>query len=227
MGYGDIGAYNAESKIPTPALDAMAAKGIRFTDAHSNSAVSTPTRYGTVTGRYAFRTRLKDGVLTGYSAPLVEENRETVASLLNKHGYQTACVGKWHLGLNWVKKDANKPLYLGDEWNVGNTDNVDYEAFIGGGPTDCGFDYSYILPASLDMSPYVYIENGKITAPVNGYTENYSEKGIHGAFYRNGDVADDFNHRECLFMEILLRWLTKQFAAYMMQLNVVERLIIH
>ena len=198
MGYGDIGVYNSESKIPTPALDAMAAKGIRFTDAHSNSAVSTPTRYGTVTGRYAFRTSLKKGVLTGYSAPLVEENRETIASLLNRYGYQTACVGKWHLGLNWVKKDNSQPLYLGDEWNVGNTDNVDYEARIGGGPSDCGFGYSYILPASLDMSPYVYIENGRITAPVSGYTDNYSEKGVRGAFYRNGDVADDFNHRQCL-----------------------------
>lgn len=199
MGYGDIGAYNAESKIPTPALDAMAAKGILFTDAHSNSAVSTPTRYGTVTGRYAFRTPLKKGVLTGYSAPLVEENRETIASLLSKHGYQTGCVGKWHLGLNWVKKDDSKPLYVGDEWNLENTDNVDYEAHIGGGPTDCGFDYSYILPASLDMSPYVYIENGKITAPVNSYTDHYSEKGVSGAFYRKGDMADDFNHKACLF----------------------------
>ncbi len=199
MGYGDIGAYNAASKIPTPALDAMAAKGIRYTDAHSNSAVSTPTRYGTVTGRYAFRTPLKKGVLTGYSAPLIEENRETVASLLQKHGYKTACVGKWHLGLNWVKNDDSQPLYTGDEWSVENTDNVNYEAHIGGGPTDCGFDYSYILPASLDMSPYVYIENGKITAPVNGYTDNYSEKDVSGAFYRKGDVADDFDHRECLF----------------------------
>ena len=81
MGYGDIGVYNSESKIPTPTLDAMAANGILYTDAHSNSAVSTPTRYGTVTGRYAFRTRLKKGVFTGYSAPLIEENRETVATL--------------------------------------------------------------------------------------------------------------------------------------------------
>ena len=199
MGYGDIGTYNDESKIPTPALDAMATNGILYTDAHSNSAVSTPTRYGTVTGRYAFRTKLKKGVLTGYSAPLVEENRETIATLLNKHGYQTGCVGKWHLGLNWVKKDPSKPLYTGDEWNIENTDNVDYKKYIGGGPTACGFDYSYILPASLDMSPYVYIENGYITAPVNGYTEHYSKKGVHGVFYRKGDVADDFNHRECLF----------------------------
>lgn len=137
-------------------------------------------------------------MLTGYSTPLIEPGRETVASLLQRHSYQTACIGKWHLGLNWVKKDASKPLYIGDEWNVENTENIDYTATINGGPTDCGFTYSCILPASLDMCPYVYIENGKITAPVNGYTPQWADPGIRGAWYRNGDVADDFKHRECL-----------------------------
>lgn len=198
MGYGDVKAFNADSRIPTPALDSMASKGIVFTDAHSNSSVSTPTRYGTLTGRYAFRSRLKEGVLTGYSAPLIEKGRETIASLFNKHGYETACIGKWHLGLDWVKKNIEKPLFTGNEWNIENTDNVDYNAFIGGGPTDCGFDYSCILPASLDMPPYVYIENGKITAAVNDYTNDYLDKDIRGARYRHGDVADDFNHSECL-----------------------------
>lgn len=198
MGYGDVRAFNAESRIPTPALDSMASAGIIFTDAHSNSSVSTPTRYGTLTGRYAFRSRLKAGVLTGYSAPLIENDRETVASFLGKHGYRTACIGKWHLGLDWTKKDAGKPLFTGTEWNLEDTGNVDYGARIGGGPADCGFDYSCILPASLDMPPYVYVENGKVTASVNGYTEDYMKKGVRGARYRHGDVADDFNHQECL-----------------------------
>lgn len=82
MGYGDISCYNPSSKIPTPTLDALAASGMMFTDAHSNSAVSTPTRYGTLTGRYSFRSPMKKGVLTGYSAPLIDKGRETVASLL-------------------------------------------------------------------------------------------------------------------------------------------------
>ncbi|MFT0574704.1 sulfatase-like hydrolase/transferase [Bacteroides thetaiotaomicron] len=176
MGYGDINAFNPHSQIPTPTLDSMASAGIMFTDAHSNSSVSTPTRYGTLTGRYAFRSSLKKGVLTGYSSSLIEKGRETIASFLSNQGYQTACIGKWHLGLDWVKKDAKKPLFTGNEWNVENTDNVDYTAYISGGPTDCGFGYSCILPASLDMPPYIYIEDGKVTAPVNGYTEDYLEK---------------------------------------------------
>lgn len=128
MGYGDISFYNSQSKIPTPALDSLAASGIVFTDAHSNSSVSTPTRYGTLTGRYAFRSRLKKSVLTGYSSSLIEPERETVASFLQAQGYQTACIGKWHLGLNWVKKDPLKPLYTGSEWDLEDTSNVDYQA---------------------------------------------------------------------------------------------------
>src|SRR5688572_33012301 len=87
MGYGDVGAYNPQSKIPTPAIDALAASGMRFTDAHTGSAVCTPTRYGILTGRYAWRSRLKRGVLQGYDAPLVEDARLAVPALLKQHGY--------------------------------------------------------------------------------------------------------------------------------------------
>lgn len=198
MGYGDVQCYRPESKIPTPTLDSLARAGMMFTDAHSNASVSTPTRYGTLTGRYTFRSSLKKGVLTGYSAPIVETGRQTVASFLQQNGYQTACIGKWHLGLNWSRKDASKPLFTGSEWNVENTSNVDYTAKITGGPTDCGFDYSCILPASLDMSPYVYIENGYVTAPVTQHTENYADKNVRGCHYRRGDVAEGFKHAETL-----------------------------
>src|SRR5215210_5096562 len=75
MGYGDVGAYNANSKIPTPAMDALAKQGVRFTDAHTGSAVCTPTRYGILTGRYAWRSRLKRGVFQGYDQPLIEAGR--------------------------------------------------------------------------------------------------------------------------------------------------------
>lgn len=198
MGIGDVHALNAASQIPTPALDQMIANGMSFTDAHSNSAVSTPTRYGTLTGRYAFRSALKKGVLTGYSEPLLEPGRETVASFLKANGYRTACIGKWHLGLNWSRKDNSKVLYEGTEWDVTDTQNVNYEAAITGGPTDCGFDYSYILPASLDMAPYVYVENGKLTAPVKRHVETWKSDEAHGMWYRHGDIADDFSHETCL-----------------------------
>ncbi|MCU0916742.1 MAG: sulfatase-like hydrolase/transferase, partial [Planctomycetes bacterium] len=106
LGYGDPTCYSAESKIPTPQMDRLAGEGIRFTDAHTPSGVCTPTRYGLMTGRYCWRSSLKRGVLNGYSEPLIETDRLTVATLLKRHGYHTGCVGKWHLGLGWVTTDG-------------------------------------------------------------------------------------------------------------------------
>src|SRR5210317_1721698 len=100
MGYGDVSALNPESKIPTPNIDRIAKDGMRFTDAHSGSAVCTPTRYGILTGRYCWRSRLKKGVLYGYSPHLIEDGCMTVGHLLKEAGYNTACVGKWHLGMD-------------------------------------------------------------------------------------------------------------------------------
>ena len=114
LGYGDLGCYNPGSKVPTPHADRLAAEGMRFTDAHSPSAVCTPTRYGLMTGRYAWRTRLKQSVLNGYSPALIEPGRLTVAAMLQKQGYDTACIGKWHLGLGSEEKiDYAKPLRPG------------------------------------------------------------------------------------------------------------------
>ena len=98
LGWGDLGCYNPESKIPTPNYDRVAAAGVRFTDMHSPSAVCTPTRYGILTGRYCWRSSLKKGVLWGYSPNLIEPGRPTVASMLKSRGYATAAIGKWHLG---------------------------------------------------------------------------------------------------------------------------------
>ena len=99
MGYGDPGRYNEDSKIPTPNIDRLADEGMRFTDAHSPAAVCTPTRYGLLTGRYAWRTHLKRWVLAGYSPNLIDTTRMTVASLFKQHGYATGAVGTsltWH-----------------------------------------------------------------------------------------------------------------------------------
>src|SRR5438046_6317718 len=101
LGYGDVKCLNAKGKIPTPHMDKVAEKGLIFTDCHSSSAVCTPTRYGILTGRYNWRSSLKQGVLQGYSPRLIEPGRLTVAALLKKHGYDTACFGKWHLGMDW------------------------------------------------------------------------------------------------------------------------------
>lgn len=185
LGYGDPGSYNAQSRIPTPAMDRLAREGIRFTDAHTPSAVCTPTRYGVLTGRYCWRSPLKRGVLGGYSEPLIETSRLTVASLLKRHGYRTGCVGKWHLGLGWVRKDAAKRPAA---------DNVDWAKAVTHGPPSLGFDYSYIIPASLDMDPYCWLENGRtVEAPTDRTPGSKRRWDGGGGFWRAGPVAPSFD----------------------------------
>ncbi|MFK7767882.1 MAG: arylsulfatase [Mariniblastus sp.] len=193
LGFGDVQPNNPESKIPTPAFNQLAKQGVRFTDAHSGSGVCTPTRYGLVCGRYAWRTHLKRGVLGGYSKPLIKSDQQTIASVLSEAGYQTCCVGKWHLGLGWQWKKAT-PDNINFFGIAGEKGMVDYEKPITDGPTTHGFHESYIIPASLDMSPYVYIRNDRVTAMPNEV--------IKGApfpkFYRKGETAPDFKHVQCL-----------------------------
>ncbi len=155
LGYGDLGCYNPESKIPTPTLDRLAAEGMRFTDAHAPDAVCTPSRYGLLTGRYCFRSRLKSGVLGPWGAPLIEEGRLTVPALLREHGYATACIGKWHLGWQWPTRDSNAPS---SQDGVGN---VDFTKPIPGGPTACGFDYYFGVDLP-NYPPYCFIEGDRM-----------------------------------------------------------------
>lgn len=173
MGYGDVAYLNQDGKIPTPNMDRLAKEGMVFTDAHSGSAVCTPTRYGVLTGRYCWRSRLKRGVLNGFSPALIEDGRMTVASLLKKHGYKTACVGKWHLGL-------------------GNDKKTDYTKPLRPGPNDVGFDYFFGIPASLDMAPYCYVENDRPTMPPTDTVKGSPSP----AFWRGGGIATDFKHIE-------------------------------
>ena len=201
MGYGDLSSLNPNSGIRTPQMDKIVKEGIHFTDAHSNSSVCTPTRYGILTGRYAWRSRLKTGVLWGYDPPLIEEDRETVASFLRRNGYTTACIGKWHLGLGWQPKNYNKPIakYEWDKvFEKGDDSNVDFSKSVSG-PNELGFDYSYIIPSSLDMTPYLYLENGKAVELPTAFTEGKSEKKDgRGVFWRPGEVAPHFVFEQVL-----------------------------
>src|SRR5437660_2610396 len=124
LGYGDVKGLNPDGKIATPNMDRLAAAGMIFTDAHSSSSVCSPTRYGILTGRYNWRSRLKSGVLGGLSPPLIEPGRLTVPAFLKQHGYRTACIGKWHLGMDWVKLPGKDVAELGIEKpeQVGNVD---------------------------------------------------------------------------------------------------------
>ena len=127
LGYGEPACYRPDSALKMPHLDRLARAGIRFTDAHSAAAVCTPTRYGLLTGRYPSRVG-QYGVFTSFDPPLIPESRLTVASFLKRHGYETACIGKWHLGLAWQDVRATKgPVPIGSR--------------IASGPNQLGFDY--------------------------------------------------------------------------------------
>jgi arylsulfatase A len=201
QGYGDVQCFNPGCKAPTPCLDRLAAGGMRFTDAHTSSAVCTPTRYSILTGRYNWRSWLKSGVLTGESPPLLENGRPTVASFLREHGYRTACVGKWHLGLGWRTKD-DEPFPEGHtDWKGESHARIDFSRPLSSSPNDFGFDESFIIPASLDIPPYVYVENGRCTAipteenELGVDTPYLMRKGIAAPGMRAEDVLPTFTRR--------------------------------
>ena len=159
LGYGDLGCYGA-TKIPTPNIDQVAREGMRFTDAHSSSAVCTPSRYSILTGRYCWRTSLQQWVIHGFDAPLIEKDRLTLGSFLKHQGYHTAAIGKWHVGLGWQFKtqDPNRDLHQLDQ-SMEAQEEVDYAAELTHCPNDVGFDYFFGIAGSLDMPPYTFIEN--------------------------------------------------------------------
>ena len=188
LGYGDIKAFNPNGKIKTPHLDKLTADGMKFTDAHTSSAVCTPTRYGIMTGRYNWRSRLKNGVLTGASKALIPKSRTTVASFLKNSGYHTGFIGKWHLGWDWAK--ADKDSVFGSGWNPKDFKNIDFSKPVINSPNDLGFDYAYGHSGSLDMAPYVYVENGMPTAVPDTVTV---DKGKY-TWWRKGPTSPDFIH---------------------------------
>lgn len=167
LGYGDVQSYNpVNGKIPTPNIDKLAAEGMRFTDAHSSSAVCTPSRYTILTGRYHWRTRLQKGIVGVFGAPLITPDRLTVASMAKQNGYHTACIGKWHLGWDWPIPEEEKQLFRSKEKNVTATDEhrtVWRKVFskpVAGGPTAVGFD-EYFGVDVPNWPPFCFIENDR------------------------------------------------------------------
>ncbi|MDG2423868.1 MAG: arylsulfatase [Phycisphaerales bacterium] len=180
LGSGDLRCMNPESSIPTPGMDDIANQGMRFTDAHSASAVCTPSRYGLLTGRYCWRGPLKEWVLGGSSPALLEPGRDTLASLLSSRGYRTACIGKWHLGL-------------------GDQDPVDWNQPLTPGPTDVGFDEFYGISASLDMPPYVFIEDARPESPITSSVDHSKHRRQGGAgFWRAGAASENFDFQDVM-----------------------------
>ncbi|MDZ4801080.1 MAG: arylsulfatase [Bryobacteraceae bacterium] len=156
IGYGDLGCYGA-TKVKTPSLDRLASQGIRFTDGHSGAATCTPTRYSLMTGEYAWRKK-GTNILPGDANLVIDTKRTTLPQLMQKAGYTTGCVGKWHLGLGDRKIDWNKE--------------------VSPGPREVGFDYHFIIPATGDRTPCVFMENGKVVGldPKDPIEVNYQDR---------------------------------------------------
>lgn len=190
LGYGDVRCLNANGKIATPNIDRLAAEGMIFTDAHGSSSVCTPTRYSVLTGRYNWRSTLQSGVLFGYGKPLIKPGQLTVPALLKQHGYHSACIGKWHLGMDMAPDGSTAR----ENWP---------EAFakpIGNGPTTRGFDYYYGITGSLDMPPFVFIENDRWTE-IPTVEKTWIRKGPAAADFEAVDVLPTLIRRASAYLD--------------------------
>ena len=213
QGFGDSSALNPEAKFITPNLDRLAKEGVSFTNGHSSDSVCTPSRYGLLTGRYSWRTKTKKGVQSSDTPALIAEGRLTLGSLLQENGYNTAMVGKWHLGMDI-------PGTLGDR---------DFSKPIMDMPLDRGFDYFYGIPASLNYGYLAWIEGRYTKVPPSLYTakkpnDRHSDYRIMPPYFKTAkgakelhgaaaiEVAPDFVDTECLqrFVEKSIEWLSGQ-----------------
>jgi arylsulfatase A-like enzyme len=173
MSFDSVSANNDKiGAMRTPRIDGLIAGGMNFTDAHSGSAVCTPTRYGLLTGRYCWRTKLKRSVLWEWAAPLIEDERLTVAELLQEQGYTTGMVGKWHLGMTWFDADgqiANAGLKLEDAGFRAASKKrieavsakIDFSKPVRGGPLDHGFDFYFGVDVP-NFPPYAWIKHDQV-----------------------------------------------------------------
>ena len=175
MGYGDPGCFNPQSKIPTPHIDSLARDGMKFTDAHAPGPLCHVSRYGLLTGRYPFRTKVN----VWSRQPVIQPERMTIASLAKSQGYRTAMVGKWHLGFQ--ENGYDKPLP--------------------GGPVDRGFQSYFGIRASTDIPPYFYIRDNKAVQPPTDTIEANNSEGwspIQGEFWRAGGIAPNLKLKDVL-----------------------------
>ncbi|MCS1411411.1 MAG: Arylsulfatase [Verrucomicrobia subdivision 3 bacterium] len=195
LGFGDLSCNNPQSQIQTPVLDQLANEGINFVDAHSPSGVCTPTRYGVLTGRYCWRTRLKRGVLSGRSEPLIEPDRLTLPAMLKEVGYQTGQFGKWHLGRLWPLKNPQgkiEPL------------NIDWSKPALYCPLDAGFTYTF----GLARPAWAFMENRHVLIePTEPFDRTHIPPHIIGPNNNQGFQQPGFT-----FEQMIPAWVKKTSA---------------
>ncbi len=190
MGIDSVSALNEKMGLQTPAIDQLMRAGMSFTDAHSTSAVCTPTRYSLLTGRYNWRSRLKRGIVGEWECPLIEEGRLTLPEMFREHGYDTACIGKWHLGWHWPSSSGGTTEKL---------DEIDFTAAVKGGPCDHGFDY-YFGDDVPNWPPYVWHENERLLGKMTTCMKDGAMLGVSA-----GPAVADWDFRAVL-AEYSKRW---------------------
>ena len=188
FGWGDVESNNPDSAMTTPRIDSIAAAGANFTDAHSPSSVCSPTRYGLLTGRYAWRSWLDRGVLGGSDVPLIGPDRPTLGTLLQGHGYRTAAIGKWHLGMDFARLSE---IYDINSLNRG----INFDADIVDSPIDHGFHEFFGTSANLRWQPHVYIRDRRFAANLE------TARASHPGLYRYREVLDRLTGEAVSFIE--------------------------
>lgn len=209
LGYGDIGVQNPNSKIPTPNLDRLAREGLRFTDGHSSSGICTPSRYALLTGRHHWRKF--HGIVQPYDSSVFASERLTMPEMLKELDYETACVGKWHLGWDWealVKPESRAKLA---NWQDLESDDFNWNLPLTGGPLDHGFDY-YFGDDVPNFPPYTWIENDRILIePTVPYEPNpVPEEGIQEG--RPGPMAEGWQQDRVMptLTEKAVEWISNR-----------------
>jgi len=214
MGYGDLNCQNKNSKIPTPNLDQLASEGLRFTDAHSSSGICSPSRFALLTGTYHWR-RQHD-IVGAFGKPFFKDSDITLPQVLKTKGYTTACIGKWHLGWDWVFK--NEPSGEVKQWGslrkVYLPEDIDWSEPIAGGPLSRGFDY-YFGDGTINFPPYAWVENDRIIeAPTQEMDiDNIGFETKEGEWeFRPGPKVKGWNPYEVLptLTKKTLEWIGKQ-----------------